>query len=225
MAIVTLGRLSEEILKMLSGGNIQLAGNVSQNEIKIAIGQVCNQLLKVEQFSVNEKMGETIPNGSVLATYEGIVPYAWVTGKSKALLPIKPIKLKRNIGIFSVYFTNDPDNEFIPLQMGQRSLLNSQLQINELLGQIGYENKGLELQFNKDLVSLFAGETLTIELVIMDVSQYGDFDPLPILPEMEWQIKQEVVKLYSGVGISDLVVDSTSKFQQNIPINQQKQAP
>ena len=221
----TLYRLSEEILKVLSGGNIQLAGNVSQNEIKIAICQVCNQLLKVEQFSVNEKMGETIPNGTVLATYEGITPYAWVTGKSKALLPIKPIKLKRNIGIFSVYFTNDPDNEFIPLQMGQRSLLNSQLQINELLGQVGYENKGLELQFNKDLVSLFPNETLTAELVIMDMAQYGDFDTLPIIPEIEWQVKQEVIKLYSGVGIADLVVDSTSKNQQNIPINQQKQAP
>jgi len=224
MAVVTIGRMSEEILKMLSGGSIQDAKNISQNEIKIAIGQVCNQLLKIEQFTVNEKMGESIPNGTVLATYEGIVPYAWVNGRSKALLPIKPIKLKRNMGIFSVYFTNNPDNEFIPLQMGQNSLLQSQLQINGLLGQTGYENKGLELQFNKDIVSLFPGETLTAELVIMDIAQYGDYDVLPILPEMEWQIKQEVVKLYSGVGITDLLVDSTTKQQQNIPVTQQKQS-
>jgi len=36
MATVTIGRLSEEILKMLSGGSIQAATNISQNEIKIS---------------------------------------------------------------------------------------------------------------------------------------------------------------------------------------------
>ncbi len=222
---VTIGRLAEEILKMISGGNIQGATNISLNEIKIAIGQTCNQLLKIEQFTVNEKMGEPIPNGSVLATYDGIVPTEWVNGRSKAVLPIKPIKLRRNMGIFSVYFTDRPDEEFIPLQMGQRSLLNSQAQINDLLGQIGYENKGLELQFTKDLPSLFPNETLSVDLVIMDISQYGDYDPLPILPEQEWQIKEQVIKLYSGVGVADLIVDPTTKQQQGVPVNQQKQTP
>ena len=225
MATVTIGRLSEEILKMLSGGSIQAATNITQNEIKISIGQVCNQLLKVEQFSVNEKIGEIMPNGTVVATYENIAPTAWVIGKSKAVIPVKPIKLRRNMGIWSVYFSDDPDNQFIPMQMGQLSLIKSQAQISGLLGQIGYENKGLELQFNQDLPLLHAGKTLTVELIIMDVSQYGDWEPLPVLPEMEWQIKQEVIKLYSGVGISDLVVDPTTKQLQGIPINQQKQAP
>jgi len=224
MAIVTIGRLSEEILKMLDGGSIQEGTNISQNEIKIAIGQVCNQLLRAEQFGVNEKMGEMIPNGTVIATYDDILPTAWLTGKSKATLPIKPLKLRRNMGIYAVYFTDDPDTEFIPLQMGQRSLLQSQLQINDLLGQIGYENKGLELQFNKDLPSIFPSKTISVELLIMDISQYGDYDPLPILPEQEWTIKQEVIKLYSGVGITDLLVDPSTKQQQNIPINQQKQS-
>lgn len=223
MAIVTIGRLSEEILKAISGGEIQEGSNISQNEIKIAIGQVCNQLLKAEQFGINEKMGEVIPNGTVIATYENILPYAWVTGKSKADIPIKPLKLRRNMGIYSVYFTENPDEEFIPLQMGQRSLLQSQPQINNLLGQIAYENKGFELQFNKDLPAMFPAKTLSVELLIMDISQYGDYDPLPILPDQEWTIKQEVIKMYSGVGITDLVVDPASKQLQNIPVNQQKQ--
>jgi len=225
MAAVTIGRLSEEILKMLSGGSIQAATNISQSEIKISIGQVINQLLKIEQFTVNEKMGETIPNGTVMATYDGIVPEAWVLNRSKATLPIKPLKLRRNMGIFSAYFTDEPDNEFIPLQMGQRSLLKSQVQINDLLGQIGYENKGLELHFTKDLVALYPNQTISVDLLIMDISQYGDWDTLPVLPEQEWQIKQEVVKLYSGVGIADLIVDPTTKQQQDIPVNQQRQTP
>jgi hypothetical protein len=220
----TIYKISEEILKALSGGAIQAATSISMSEIKISVCQVVNQLLKVEQFNVNEKvLGEIIPNGTVVASYEGIVPYAWITGRSKADIPVKPLKLRRNMGIFSVFFTDDPDNEFIPLQMGQRSLLKSQPQINDLLGQIGYENKSLELQFTKDLVSLFPSKTLTVELLLMDVSLYDDYDPLPILPEQEWTVKQEVIKLYSNVGIADLVVDPLSKELQGMPTSQQKQ--
>lgn len=225
MAVVTIYRLSEEILKMLSGGQIQTAGNVSQNEIKIAIGQVINSLLKVEHFQVNEKMGEKIPNGSVLGLYEGIVPVSWVTGRSKCTLPIKPLKLPRNMGIWSVYRTNDPNNEFIPLQMGQSNLLRSQPMINDLLGQVGYEAMGaLDISFTKDLPLLYPNETLSMRLAIMDISQYGDYDILPVLPEQEWQIKQEVIKLYIGVGIGDRLVDPTTKEQQNIPVTQQQQS-
>src|SRR5574343_1159477 len=141
MAVITIYRTSEEILKMLSGGNIQSASNISLNEIKISVGQVCNQLLKTEHFSINAKMGEAIPNGSVLGWYEGIEVVS-SNNKSKATLPIKPLKLPRNMGIFGVYpkYSTDgyyeTDNEFIPLQMGQSGMLKSQALINDLLGQI-----------------------------------------------------------------------------------------
>ncbi len=224
MAVVTLGRLAEEVLRMLDGGQVQAASAVSANEVKIAIGQVANSLLKVDYLSVNAKLGETIANGTVLGLYEGIVPTSYKTGKSKATLPIKPLKLPRNMGIFSVFLSDEPDNEFIPLQMGQRNLLQSQPLINDLLGQVGYENFGMELVFTKDLPMLYPDKTLSMRLAIMDVSQYGDYDILPILPEQEWQIKQEVVKMFSGLGIADKLVDSTTKQNQNIPLNQQKES-
>lgn len=223
MAVVTIYRLAEEILKMLSGGDIQAATNISLNEVKISIGQVANSLLKIEHFQVNEKMGEKIPNGAVLGLYEGIPYTSYSTGKSKAHLPIKPLKLPRNMGCFSIFRTSDPINEFIPLQMGQSNLINSLPLINTLLGQVGYENYGMELVFTKDLAQLFPNDTLSMRLAIFDISEYGDYDPLPILPEQEWQIKQEVIKLYSSVGISDMVVDATTKQQQNIPLKDQQQ--
>lgn len=224
MAAPTLYKIAEEILKMLSGGIIQAATNITFNEIKISVGQVANSLLKIEHFSINEKLGEKIPNGSVIGTYDGIVPVSYVTGRSKATLPIKPIKLPRNMGVYSVYLTSNPYDEFIPLQMGQMNLLRSQPLINDLMGQIGYENFGMDLIFNKDLPLLFNDETISMRLAILDISLYGDFDPLPILPEQEWQIKQEVIKLYSQIGTADMVVDPTSKFNQNIPIKQQEQS-
>lgn len=229
MGVVTIGRLSEEILKILSGGEIQAATNISINEIKVSIGQVCNQLLKVEQFTINERMREKIPNGSVLAWYEGIEVTS-SNGKSKAMLPIKPLKLERDMGVYAVYpkyTTNgnyELDNEFIPLQMGQAALLKSQPMINDFLGQVGRETFGMQLNFTKDIKSMFPDVVLGMWLAIMDVSLYGDYDPLPILPEQEWTVKQEVIKLYSTVGVSDNLVDSTTKQQQNVPIREQKQA-
>jgi len=224
----TLYRIAEECLKALSGGNVAAASNISLGEMKISICQVANQLLKVEHFSVNEKMAEKIDNGAVIGWYEDISVTSF-NGKSTATLPIKPIKLPRNMGVFGIYPKYESngnyelDKEFIPLQMGQSALLKSQPMINDLLGQVGYENYGISIVFTKDIKTMFPNIVLAMRLAVLDFSQYDDYSILPLLPEQEWQIKQEVIKLYSGVGVADLLVDASNKQQQNIPVPQQKQ--
>jgi hypothetical protein len=222
MAVVTIGRLSEEILKILLGGDIKAASNISKNEVKISIGQVLNNLLKIDYLSTNLKTGELIPNGSVLATYENIACEKW-NNKSRCSLPIKPMKLPRGMGVWSVYPSGRPDDEFIPLQMGQSSLIKSQPMINELFGQIGMEVLGDKIVFTKNVVPPGGTYTVDMRLVVMDISQYGDWDILPVLPEMEWQIKQEVFKLYGMEPLPDMLVDSTSKEQQDVPVKEQQQ--
>jgi len=227
--VVTIYRLVEEIRKVLNSGNVPAAADISYGEIKVSVGQVANQLLKVEHLQINEAMGEKIPNGSVLGWYEDIDVSTW-NNKSKAELPIKPLKLSRNMGVFSIYpkfDTNDDyelDKEFIPIQMGQSSLIRSQPMINDILGQIGYEVFGNSVIFTKDIKKLFPNIKLAMRLVVMDISLYGDYDILPILPEQEWEIKKEVLKLYGMGGIADNLVDSTTKEQQNIPTREQKQS-
>lgn len=220
---VTLYRLAEEILKMLSGGKIPTASGVSLNELKISICQVCNSLLKIDYFQTNAKWGEMIPNGTVLGLYENI-PVTQVRNRSQAALPVKPIKLPRNMGVWSVFPTEQPDREFIPVEMGQWGLLQSQPLINNLLGQVGYEVYGNQVLFTRDITIPSENVTVGMRLMILDFSQYGDFDPLPILPEMEWQIKQEVLKLYGGEPIPDKTVDPTSNEQKGVPLKQQSQA-
>lgn len=221
--MTTLFRLAEEILKMLSGGKIPVATGVSINEIKIAIAQVCNQLLKVDYIQVNSRAGEAIPNGSVIGYYPNIVVEKW-KNKSRAKLPIKPIKLPRDMGVWSVFISDSPDVEFIPLQMGQWSLLQSQPLLNNLLGQIGRETYGDYVIFTKDITIPGQEVTVDMRLVVMDFSLYDDYSILPILPEMEWQIKQEVVKMYGGEPIPDKTVDPSVNEQKNIPVTQQRQA-
>ena len=228
MAVVTIYRLAEEILKAISGGEIQNASNVSIAEIKVSIGQVLNKLLKTDYFDVNMKMKEAIPNGSVLALYENIAVTSY-QGKSQSTLPIKPLKLPRNMGVYAIYPKKDAqsnydlDKEFIPVQMGQGGLLKSQPLINDMLGQVYYEVFGNQIIYSKDLPSLFPDIVVAMRLAIMDITQYDDYDPLPILPEMEWDVKQEVMRIYGAEGVADYLVDSTSKQQQNVPVKDQKQ--
>jgi hypothetical protein len=223
MAVVTIYRLAEECLKVL--GEMAAATAPSISEVKIAIGQVINAQLKTEYLSVNLKRGESIPNGVTLGLYEGVSVTSNGNGKSLATMPITPIKLPRNLGLFSVFRTNAPDDEFIPVQTGQGNLLRGQPLISDLLGQIYYEPYGNgKIIISKDIPLLYPGETLSMRLAIMDISEYDDYDPLPIPADMEYGVKMEVVKMFSGGGITDKLVDSSTKQNQNIPLNQQKQA-
>jgi hypothetical protein len=97
--------------------------------------------------------------------------------------------------------------------------------INNLLGYCGYENYGMQILFTKDLTSPDPSNptTVSMRLVIMDISQYGDFDPLPILPEMEFQIKIQVLKLLGQEPVSDKIVDPGQKEGKGVPIPQQAQ--
>lgn len=223
MSFPTIYRLSEEIKRLLDGGNSPLASKITQNEIKIAVGQVCNQLLKIDYFKVNTKLGETIPNGSVLGYYADQVVESW-KGKSRVKLPIKPQMLPRDMGVWSVFPSGYPDKEIIPLQMGQWSLLQSQPLLNDLLGQTGRETYGDYIIFTKDLTVPRETVTVDMRLVIMDISLYDDYTMLPILPEQEWQVKNEVVRLFSGQPIPDKVVDSTTKERKNEPLKQQTES-
>ena len=222
MAVITIQRMAEEIKNMLDGGFSPVAATISFNEIKIAIGQVANSLLKTEYLQINQQLGETIPNGTMLALYENIVVTKW-KNRAVAKLPIKPIKLRRNMGIFSIFMSDDPSVEFIPIQMGQTNLIKGQRLLSDLNGFTGYENFGDQILFQKDITDEPNEVKVSMRLAIMDISQYGDYDPLPILPEMEWTIKQQVFAFFREQPDADRLVDSTSDEQVGEKIKTQSQ--
>lgn len=224
MAVVTIGRLAEEIQRIIVGGNPTIASKVHPAELKLAIGQAANALLKTELLQVNLPTGEMIPDGAMTGLYENVLVEKW-QNKSRAKLPITPLKLIRGMGVYSVFPPGDPDSEYIPLQWGQAGLLQSQPLINNLLNQIGYTPVGDgTIVFTRDLTLPNTLVYVSMRLVIMDVSQYGDYDILPLLPEMEFQIKQEVVKMYLGEPVADKLVDPSVKEQRGTPVTQQNQS-
>lgn len=227
MAVITKYSLAESISNILNGGQNPTAASPGLPEIKIAVAQAINKLLKTDYFQTNMPEGERIPNGSVLALYENIAVESW-NGKSRSELTLKPLKLPRNMGVFAIYpkWTSnsnyDLDKEFIPLQMGQGGLLKSQPLISDLLGQIGYEVFGEHIIYTRDLTAISSTVVVAIRLVVMDISLYGDFDMLPILPEMEMDVINMVLEMYRQQGTPDKLVDPSVNEQRNIPLTQQR---
>jgi hypothetical protein len=217
-------KLAETVLRRLSGGNAAMASKWHINEIKIALEQCLNALLKVESLSNTVNYGETIPNGAAVATYEGIVVEAYKS-VSRIELPAIPMKLPRGLGVFQIMPSDDHTCQYIPIEMSLASMLSGQSQlVSGLLGQIGYEVYGNYAQFTADLTVEGEEVTVDVRLIILDMSQYDDWSILPIPADMEKDVVDMVYNMFAGEPTKDSLVDPGTKEQTGVPINQQTQS-
>jgi len=206
--IITKHLIAEQVKRLLKGGDPSVASRVHGAEIKMAIGQVINQLLKVEYFSITLPNGETIPEGAVLATYDN-VPVVTYKNVSKSVLPAMPVKLIRNMGVYHIGETDDVHCGYIPIQPGQFMFIKEQQLISTILDQVGYEVSGTDIIYTEDLTAASPAITeVMMKLVIMDIGEYTDYQMLPISADMQWTVIQEVFKMFSAEGIPDRTVDS-----------------
>lgn len=211
--MVTKYILKEQIERMLSAGDPSSASQVEPEEITKAIEQAINTLTKAQFFGETLAGGETIPEGCVLATYDSVAVTTW-NGVSKSTLPAIPIKLPRNMGVFGITKIDDPFVSFIPIPMGQSGFIGAQRGMSTLLGQIGYEVRGKEVIYNADLPAASPAVTaVDMQLVVMDISKYNDFETLPINADMESMVIEMVYNQFAKnpkkVSINDTTKDNT----------------
>lgn len=214
-------KIAEQVILMLTGSNPGVANNYDMGAIKTAIEQRINTMLKMEYFPMVGAFNENIPNGASVATYDNISVSSSGISSATAILPAMPVRLPRSIGVFQI-INPETGIEYIPLEMGQRSLLQSQPLINDIMGQVGYEVYGKNIVFSKNIAQLGV-PVVTIRLVVLDMSQYDDWDLLPIPADMESQVIEQVYKLFMTQPPADYLVDSTAT-EAKTPLNQQKQS-
>jgi hypothetical protein len=182
--------IAEQVKYKLAAGFPDLGDAVLEQDIFVAIGQKVNAKYKLEYFDTTLPSGETIPNSLSLATYENIPVASLSNGRSKSLLPVTPISLPRNIGIFSIEDANG-EVTFIPLLPSQRILLKNQPLINDILGQVGYEVRNKSIEYSVDL-TLWNINAVTMRLAVLDIDQYSETDILPIPASSEEDIVNEL---------------------------------
>lgn len=199
-------KIAEQAMLLINGGRVGNASKVHINELKIAVNQLANQALKMEYFQVNVPMQEMIPNGAAIATYENIIVTKY-KNVSKSVLPCYPLKLPRGMGVFQIFNPSDVNACFIPLESSMAALISSQPVLNNLLGHTGFEVYGTDVIYTSDLTQPSQDVYVTMRLVVLDINQYTDWDILPLAPEQEWQIINEVVRLYGPEPPADKLVD------------------
>lgn len=210
--MATIYSISQQVLKLMEG---EPASNkkFAMQEIKGYIVQSINGLIKAQHVTDELAAGETIPDGSVLAEYDN-VPVEKYKNVARATLPAMPVKLPLNMGIFHVSKTDDIINGFIPFESGQLQMIGEEPLISDILGQIGYEQMGKYIIFNKDITTNQEEYRITevyMKLIVKDLSLYGDFDLLPIPSSMDIQVIQEVYQILSNQYPANKKVDVINK--------------
>lgn len=182
--------LSEQIKRAYSRGidREDLSPRLDSREIKLYIIQAINQLIKAEIANIGENVD------TVLGTYElsrqGTSPLFYVT------LPVMPVSLPKNMGIWRVYQSGCPWEPYVPLKHGDFDVAQgTPAQYLETL--VGYYQDGKRLYFTKD-----PSTTVTLKLVVHDPALTSDTDVLPIPPEMESMVIDEVLRRLASGQVS-----------------------
>lgn len=194
--------LAEEIQRLYAkaiGATGALKAAIDQREVYPIINQVANEILgTVIQESV--KLGDLIIPSSMIATYNA-VPVSTENGRSFALMPVHPLILKRNMGVYSVVPQTGSSPlidgvPFIPITQEDWDVL-SPTDINTtglLEDQIAFYVEGRKVFFTKPPTAT----VVKLKLAISDPALIGDNDPYPITPELEIILVQRVLDILKG---------------------------
>lgn len=209
--------IGEQVLYRIASGYPDTSYQVDIRDIYKAIEQKVNSKFRLRHFNATLPSGNTMPEHAMIATYENIAVTSLGNGKSQSLLPVTPISLPLNMGIYMVYDPRYPDNFFIPLQRSQLALLRADELLNNLMGMIGFEPKNNVLLFTQD-ITMFGTSSITMELAVFDMSQYADTDKLPIPADLEDEIVNELVNDFSPVQPETGDVNNYTNAPSQIPV-------
>lgn len=214
--MATLYSLSEQVMSMLEGGDSPNAAKFEREEVKRFIIQTINSAIKIQHLTEEMSGGESIPEGTVLAEYDNVAVESY-KGVARSTLPIMPVKLPMNMGIFHVSKTDDIINGFIPFEPGQLQMITQEPIISDLMGQVGYEPRGKYLVYHRDITSNDADNAINevyMLLAVKDLSLYGDWDLLPITADMEIAVIEATFKFLTGQMPANKKVDVINKQQE-----------
>lgn len=215
-------KISETVLRRLSGGNIKLATKVTIPEIAIAVEQLANKALKMEYLQTDLPLGNIIPNGASIATYEDVLVTQY-KNVSQSILPAMPIKLPHGIGLWQIFRSDDVNNQFIPVDNAAEFLIIGQPVLSDLSGCVAFTQYGDRVQYTRDLTTPNVTTTVTVRLIVLDISQYSDWDLLPIPPDMEADIVNQAYAMFANEPVANKLDDPGRAQQIGIPVTKQTQ--
>jgi hypothetical protein len=155
--------------------------------IDIDVEQSINKFLKPQVL-------EYFKNGQIEVPTCNIIEYTLPISDNTVSLPVFPLQLPMNMGVWRVVLENGDDA--IPINTTMASLY-SRTNTVYLEDQIGYTLSGLKIKFSKSTT----GDAV-VSLLVSDFSFTDVDDILPISPELEADIVSDVLDRISQGRIS-----------------------
>lgn len=210
---ISIYKISEQIRASIDGGDSPAASRREMEEVKEAVIQVVNGMIKAQHFTETMGLGEYIPDGAFLTQYDDIAVESY-KNVSRATLPAMPVNLPFGIGIYHVGKNDDFFNGFIPFQAGELQMIGGEPILSEVLGQIAYEPNGKYIVFNRDITvgdDDTAITSICVRLVVKDLALYSDYEMLPIPASMESELIQKTFEILNIQLPANKKVDVVNK--------------
>lgn len=179
-----------------------LSDVIDTREINLLVNQSINKVLKL-QVADSFKAGLVDVPKCNLLEYTCAVTADAGNNRSYITLPAIPLTLPMDMGIWSIAAATGAMTPYIPIP-AQDVLVFQGANLSYLEGKIGYYLQGKKVYFTKN-ITLTANGTVTsvvVNLLVMDFSQIGDNDVLPISPEVESAIIDDVLQTISNGRVS-----------------------
>lgn len=182
-------------------------------EVMLLVNQSINKILKLEVAESFKAGLVDIPKCSLIQ-YTASVTADATNNRSFITLPVIPLTLPLDMGIWSISASNAAMTPYIPIP-SQDVLVFQGANLSYLEGQIGYYVQGKKVFFTKDITLAGNGSisSVIINILASDFSQFADNDMLPISPEVESAVITEVLNIISGGRVSQAEMASQQEGQ------------
>ena len=196
--------LSEQIQRLYARfiDKENLSDVIDTREINLLMNQSINKVLKL-QVADSFKAGMIDVPRCNLLEYTCAVTAETGNNRSFITLPAIPLTLPMDMGIWSIAAATGAMTPYIPIP-AQDVLVFQGANLSYLEGKTGYYVQGKRVYFTKN-ITLTANGTVTsviVNLLVSDFSQIGDNDVLPISPEVESTIIEDVLQTISNGRVS-----------------------
>lgn len=174
---------------------------VYKDEITLLVEQALNESLKEAVPEQNVYGGVELPAAGLL-TFTGSSLLTLSADGLEVTLPVVPITLPHDMGIFRVYHADTPTTPYIPITK-EASMVFGGSDASYLEGQVGYFRKGFDkIRFTTNVKVLGSNpvvdETdIVVEMFIVDFSQFAATAVLPISADMERVVIRKVLESLS----------------------------
>jgi len=206
--MITIAKLSEQISRIYARYIDKENPNtiVDKREIKLLVVDAIHTILGAKLAAQSAKGFVDIPE-ALIATYTNIsVDNA--SSVYTCTLPAQPIAASGDMGIYEVF--SDELNPFIPIPK-QILKVSQGTDLAVLESKVGYfRSANNKIRFTADPTV----STVTMRLIINDISKYSDTDILPLPADYNLQVIELVLKTL-GLGVGAIQEFNVEQAQEN----------